>query len=214
MIYGGFRGDVWIKPGEEATQVQHGCLTIVTLKGICMTQQLLLHAAHEAAAGHWQTARAEGQTSCMLFRDLPCLLLQGGLYREKARGKASPGAVSLVLGAGNQLPVVAGDILHKLILEDEVVVCKMNPVNEYLGPHIRCAGPGCTFGQRCKQVAPRAAGSRGARHWVPHLWVTARLVHCLSSCSIDHMFGQRTPELPCICGVLRVAAPPVACTTL
>ena len=25
MIYGGFRGDIWIKPGEEATQVQHGC---------------------------------------------------------------------------------------------------------------------------------------------------------------------------------------------
>ena len=76
----------------------------------------------------------------MLSRDLPPLLLQGHLYREKAKGKASPGAVSLVLGAGNQLPVVAGDILHKLILEDEVVVCKMNPVNEYLGPHIRCAG--------------------------------------------------------------------------
>ena len=86
--------------------------------------------------------RVAGQTSCVLFTDPPLLLVQGCLYREKAKGKVSPGAVSLVLGAGNQLPVVAGDILHKLVLEDEVVVCKMNPVNEYLGPHIRCAGPG------------------------------------------------------------------------
>ena len=30
MIYGGFRGDIWIKPGEEATQVQHTCLAVVT----------------------------------------------------------------------------------------------------------------------------------------------------------------------------------------
>ncbi len=97
-----------------------------------------------------------------------------------------------MLGAGNQLPVVALDILHKLVggeclmwegyktdrgngwgrqkckqllhcvpasrldlptsvhasplspctpppqvIDDEVVVCKMNPVNEYLGPHVR-----------------------------------------------------------------------------
>ena len=41
------------------------------------------------------------------------------------------------MGAGNQLPVAALDILHKLIVDDEVVVCKMNPVNDYLGPYIQ-----------------------------------------------------------------------------
>jgi hypothetical protein len=44
--------------------------------------------------------------------------------------------VSLVLGAGNQAPVVACDILEKIIHENAVVVCKMNPVNEYLGPFL------------------------------------------------------------------------------
>ena len=44
--------------------------------------------------------------------------------------------VSLVLGAGNQAPVVACDILEKVIHENSVVVCKMNPVNEYYGPFL------------------------------------------------------------------------------
>jgi len=34
---------------------------------------------------------------------------------------------------------VALDILYKLITEDEVVVVKMNPVNDYLGPLLRRA---------------------------------------------------------------------------
>ncbi len=42
-----------------------------------------------------------------------------------------------MLGAGNQTPVACMDILHKLFAEDAVVVCKMNPVNEYLGKFIR-----------------------------------------------------------------------------
>ena len=64
-------------------------------------------------------------------------LLQGANYRRKAQGKRATGQVSLVLGAGNQTPVACMDILHKLFAEDAVVVCKMNPVNEYLGKFIR-----------------------------------------------------------------------------
>lgn len=50
--------------------------------------------------------------------------------------KDHAGKVALVLGAGNAsaLPVV--DVLHKLFVEDQVVVLKPNPVNEYLGPLI------------------------------------------------------------------------------
>lgn len=40
-------------------------------------------------------------------------------------------------GAGNQLPVVALDILHMLFAEDQVVLVKMNPVNDYYGPLLR-----------------------------------------------------------------------------
>jgi len=57
---------------------------------------------------------------------------QAGIYREKRQ----PGRVALVLGAGNasMLPVI--DSLHKLFVENQVVVLKPNPVNAYLGPLI------------------------------------------------------------------------------
>jgi hypothetical protein len=42
-----------------------------------------------------------------------------------------------ISGAGNQLPVVALDILHMLFAEDQVVLAKMNPVNDYYGPLLR-----------------------------------------------------------------------------
>jgi hypothetical protein len=61
---------------------------------------------------------------------------QGRLYRELAAGRAGDGGVALVLGAGNQLPVVALDVLHKLVVDGEAVLCKLNPVNEYLGPFL------------------------------------------------------------------------------
>ena len=43
-----------------------------------------------------------------------------------------------VLGAGNHLPVIATDILHALV-EGHAVLCKLNPVNAYLGPHLASA---------------------------------------------------------------------------
>lgn len=62
--------------------------------------------------------------------------MQGALYRSKATGSKSSGGVSLVLGAGNQASVVSSDILFKLLHEDEVVIVKTNPVNEYIGKHL------------------------------------------------------------------------------
>ncbi|MFH8769898.1 aldehyde dehydrogenase family protein [Streptomyces sp. NPDC017958] len=59
--------------------------------------------------------------------------------RERAAGeyRGRPGrpGVALVLGAGNVAAITALDILHKLYVEGEVVVAKMNPVNAYLRPH-------------------------------------------------------------------------------
>lgn len=44
-----------------------------------------------------------------------------------------PGAVCLILGAGNVASIPPLDVLYKLYNEGEVTILKMNPVNEYLG---------------------------------------------------------------------------------
>ncbi len=46
----------------------------------------------------------------------------------------SRGKTCLVLGAGNVSSIAATDMMHKLFVENQVVLLKMNPVNEYLGP--------------------------------------------------------------------------------
>jgi hypothetical protein len=64
---------------------------------------------------------------------------QGRIYRDKAEGVVRPGRVCLVLGAGNQSSIGPLDVVYKLFAEDEVVVLKLNPVNEYLAPMFRRA---------------------------------------------------------------------------
>ncbi len=64
---------------------------------------------------------------------------QGAIYRDKLAGKTSDGGVSVVLGAGNQSSIPPMDVLYKLVVDDEVCILKMNPVNEQLGPHIEAA---------------------------------------------------------------------------
>ena len=46
------------------------------------------------------------------------------------------GAVALVLGAGNVASIGPLDAVHKLFVEGQVCLLKMNPVNAYLGPYI------------------------------------------------------------------------------
>lgn len=50
------------------------------------------------------------------------------------KGAPPEGKVALVLGAGNVSSIGPMDALYKLFAEGEVVLLKMNPVNEYLGP--------------------------------------------------------------------------------
>lgn len=53
-------------------------------------------------------------------------------YRE-----ARPaGKVALVLGAGNVASIGPLDMVQKLFVEGQVVLLKLNPVNEYLGPYV------------------------------------------------------------------------------
>ena len=61
-------------------------------------------------------------------------MTQGHIYRT-AREQQT-GKISLVLGAGNQGSIGPLDMLYKMFVENEVVILKMNPVNEYLGPYI------------------------------------------------------------------------------
>lgn len=61
---------------------------------------------------------------------------QGRIYREK---KPEHGKVCLVLGAGNVSSIAPMDALYKLFVEDEVVLLKMNPVNEHVGPRLEKA---------------------------------------------------------------------------
>lgn len=61
-------------------------------------------------------------------------LTQGRIYREKAAGTMRPGRVCLVLGAGNIHSIAPLDVVHKLFVEDEVVVLKLNPVTAWLEP--------------------------------------------------------------------------------
>jgi aldehyde dehydrogenase (NAD(P)+) len=53
-----------------------------------------------------------------------------GFYRQED----PEGELALVLGAGNVSAIVPLDILDRMINCGQVVICKMNPVNEYLGP--------------------------------------------------------------------------------
>lgn len=59
--------------------------------------------------------------------------------KKKRKNDNENNNVALVLGAGNQLPAVVLDVLHKLVVEGDVVALKMNPVNDYLGPFIALA---------------------------------------------------------------------------
>lgn len=67
---------------------------------------------------------------------------QASAYRDQD----STGKVSLVLGAGNVASIGPMDALYKFFVENQVVLLKMNPVNEYLGPFILQA-----FGQLAEE---------------------------------------------------------------
>lgn len=52
---------------------------------------------------------------------------------------ARKGKVALVLGAGNIASIAPLDVFQKLFLENQVVILKMNPVNDYLTDYLRVA---------------------------------------------------------------------------
>jgi len=61
--------------------------------------------------------------------------LQGSRYKDPSY----PGKVALVLGAGNASMLPVCDSFHKLFTELQVVLLKLNPVNDHLGPMVEKA---------------------------------------------------------------------------
>jgi len=59
---------------------------------------------------------------------------QGRIYRDREAGLPAAKSLALVLGAGNVNSIGPLDAAHKLFVENQVVLLKMNPVNAYLGP--------------------------------------------------------------------------------
>jgi hypothetical protein len=50
--------------------------------------------------------------------------------------RGGPGEVCLVLGAGNQAVVAVADVALKCLVHGAACILKMNPVNEWAGPHM------------------------------------------------------------------------------
>jgi hypothetical protein len=72
--------------------------------------------------------------------DCPPSLRESTLFRG-AKGDDS-GKICLVLGAGNVSSIPPTDAFYRLFVENQVVLLKMNPVNDYLGPIFeRLLGP-------------------------------------------------------------------------
>jgi len=52
---------------------------------------------------------------------------------QKAKAVQEREELALILGAGNQIPVIFGDVIHKLFVESSVAMLKFSPVNCYNG---------------------------------------------------------------------------------
>ena len=75
------------------------------------------------------------------------VMLREGIDAETARRRQASlytsgrrdARVCAILGAGNVSSIPPTDAFHKLFVEGEVCVLKMNPVNEYVGPFLEAA---------------------------------------------------------------------------
>jgi acyl-CoA reductase-like NAD-dependent aldehyde dehydrogenase len=75
------------------------------------------------------------------------VILQAGIDEAEARRRQASfyarkdptGAVALVLGAGNVSSIPPMDTFTKMFIEGMVCIIKMNPVNEWAGPHLERA---------------------------------------------------------------------------
>lgn len=130
-----------------------------TLRNMRLVQETLEQIRDSGAPKVDFETRANGQVVAKVFpastidgllftRMTGEVWLQPGVTIEEAKaniakiyrpGNKDDGGVCVVLGAGNVSSIPPMDILTKLFTQDRVVICKMNPVNEHLGPHLEAA---------------------------------------------------------------------------
>jgi hypothetical protein len=108
---------------------------------------------------HAETWLEPGVAADRLFGDAP--------QRLARRMEIAP-RVALVLGAGNVSAIPASDALTHLFQNDCAVLLKMNPVNDYLGPHLgRALAPLVAAGLLRIAYGGPAEGRFAAQH--PHV---------------------------------------------
>jgi acyl-CoA reductase-like NAD-dependent aldehyde dehydrogenase len=85
-----------------------------------------------------------------------------------------PGGVALVLGAGNISSIPPLDVLAMLLARNLVVVLKLNPINDYLLPHLqRALAPFLEAGYLTILTGDAVIGERLAQHpMVDHVHLT------------------------------------------
>lgn len=129
--------------------------TLPTMRNLRLFAEALEAGGQPALPKAWQrpdgqwVARVfpQGLLDQALFTGITCDIwiepgeapTQGRIYRDKRAGRQGEGGVCVVLGAGNQSSIAPMDVLYKLVVDDEVCILKMNPVNEQLGPVIERA---------------------------------------------------------------------------
>jgi acyl-CoA reductase-like NAD-dependent aldehyde dehydrogenase len=107
-------------------------------------------------------------------------------YRPDARS----GRVAVVLGAGNVASIGPADVLYKLIVENQVAVLKMHPVNEYLGRLVDLAFQSLVDAGYMRVVY---GGASEGQHLIHHPGVDE--VHMTGSTAVhDRIVWGDTPE--------------------
>jgi acyl-CoA reductase-like NAD-dependent aldehyde dehydrogenase len=114
--------------------------------------------AGRPALGRGARSRPDGRTEIALFPASRLdgvafmgftghTLMQPGVTPEQARERQAAfyqrrdpeGGLSVILGAGNVASIPPMDVASKMFVEGLVCVLKMNPVNEWVGPHLERA---------------------------------------------------------------------------
>lgn len=108
----------------------------------------------------WDTLLLSGVTAEVWMQKgvTPANLKQHAALAYDIPEQTRNGKVALVLGAGNVAAITPLDVLQKLILENQVVMLKMNPINDYLTDYYRIAMKPLIDGGFLRIVKGDAAG--------------------------------------------------------
>ncbi len=141
--------------GEE--WLAHGMTVMRHIRLLLQSLEQIRDSGSPSVNPDWISQRPDGRVTVRAFPHTAMdSLLFGGIraeiwmekgvdraemFRRQARFYKSPhgGKVSLVLGAGNVAAIPPRDSLTRMFNDGQVVALKMNPVNEYLGPHLEKA---------------------------------------------------------------------------